>query len=46
LDLTVITFYRFDQQGLIAESFELYDALSFLTQLGLLTIAVEPTPAP
>ncbi len=48
LTLPTITFYRFDQQGLVAESFEVYDSLSFLTQLGLITVAapiLTPTPA-
>ena len=48
LALPTITFYRFDQQGLVAESFEVYDSLSFLTQLGLITVAapiLTPTPA-
>ncbi len=48
LSLPVITFYRFDQQGLVAESFETYDGLSFLTQLGLITVTapiLTPTPA-
>jgi predicted ester cyclase len=47
LSLPVITFFRFDQQGLVAESFETYDGLSFLTQLGLITVTapiLTPTP--
>ncbi len=47
LTLPSITFYRFDQQGLVAESFETYDSLSFLTQLGLITVTapiLTPTP--
>jgi steroid delta-isomerase-like uncharacterized protein len=47
LSLPAITFYRFDQQGLVAESFETYDSLSFLTQLGLITVTapiLTPTP--
>jgi predicted ester cyclase len=36
LELPVIMLFRFEQQGLVAESWELYDSLSFLTQLGLL----------
>lgn len=38
LALPAITFFRFDEQGLVAESFESYDSLSFLTQLGLITV--------
>ncbi len=47
LTLPTITFFRFDQQGLVAESFETYDSLSFLTQLGLITVTapiLTPTP--
>jgi predicted ester cyclase len=47
LDLPAVTFFRFDQQGLVAESFETYDSLSFLTQLGLITVTapiLTPTP--
>src|SRR5262249_23135762 len=47
LALPAITFFRFDQQGLVAESFETYDSLSFLTQLGLITVTapiLTPTP--
>ena len=47
LTLPAITFFRFDQQGLVAESFETYDSLSFLTQLGLITVTapiLTPTP--
>ena len=47
LSLPAITFFRFDQQGLVAESFETYDSLSFLTQLGLITVTapiLTPTP--
>ncbi|MCA0452684.1 MAG: ester cyclase [Chloroflexi bacterium] len=49
LDLPAITFFRFDEQGLVAESFEVYDSLSFLTQLGLITVTapiLEITPTP
>ncbi len=49
LDLPAITFFRFDEQGLVAESFEVYDSLSFLTQLGLITVTapiLEPTVTP
>jgi predicted ester cyclase len=46
LDLLVITFFRFDQQGLVAEAFELYDSLDFMTQLGLVTFVVLPTATP
>lgn len=49
LELPAITFFRFDEQGLVAESFEVYDSLSFLTQLGLITVTapiLEPTPTP
>jgi steroid delta-isomerase-like uncharacterized protein len=48
LTLPAITFFRFDQQGLVAESFETYDSLSFLTQLGLITVTapiLTPTPS-
>lgn len=48
LSLPAITFFRFDADGLVAESFEVYDSLSFLTQLGLITVTapiLEPTPA-
>lgn len=38
LELPVIILFRFEQQGLVAESWELYDSLSFLTQLGLITV--------
>lgn len=47
LSMPVIAFFRFDQQGLVAESFETYDGLSFLTQLGLITVTapiLTPTP--
>ncbi|MEP6985869.1 MAG: ester cyclase [Chloroflexota bacterium] len=47
LNLPAITFFRFDEQGLVAESFETYDSLSFLTQLGLITVTapiLTPTP--
>ncbi|MBI1278536.1 MAG: hypothetical protein GC179_10455 [Anaerolineaceae bacterium] len=47
LSLPAIAFFRFDQQGLVAESFETYDSLSFLTQLGLITVTapiLTPTP--
>ncbi len=49
LSLPAITFFRFDEQGLVAESFEVYDSLNFLTQLGLITVTapiLEPTPTP
>lgn len=46
LELLIVTFYRFDEQGLVAEAFELYDSFSFMTQLGLLALTVFPTPAP
>jgi predicted ester cyclase len=46
LELLMITFYRFDEQGLVAEAFELYDSFSFMTQLGLLALTVFPTPTP
>jgi predicted ester cyclase len=49
LELLTITFFRFDEQGLVAESFEVYDSLSFLTQLGLITVTapiLEPTATP
>ncbi len=36
LELLTITFYRFDEQGSVVETWEVYDSLSFLTQLGLL----------
>ncbi|MBL8162942.1 MAG: ester cyclase [Anaerolineae bacterium] len=36
LELPVVILFRFEQEGLVAESWELYDSLSFLTQLGLL----------
>lgn len=35
VELLIITFFRFDEQGMIQESFELYDSWDFLTQLGL-----------
>lgn len=37
VDLTVITFFRFEQTGFIAEYFELYDSFTFMVQLGLLS---------
>lgn len=47
LNLPTITLFRFDQQGLIAEAFEMYDSLSFLTQLGLITVTAPIlTPSP
>jgi predicted ester cyclase len=36
LQLLTITFYRFDELGAVAETWEVYDSFSFLTQLGLL----------
>lgn len=44
LSLPIITFFRFEQQGLIAEAFELYDGFDFLTQLGLINLVAVPTP--
>ncbi len=48
MNLPTITFFRFDQQGLVAEGFEVYDSLSFMSQLGLLQLivpsAATPTP--
>lgn len=38
LQLPVVILFRFEQAGLVAESWELYDSLHFLTQLGLITI--------
>jgi predicted ester cyclase len=35
IDALVVTFYRFDEQGQVVQSFELYDSWNFLTQLGL-----------
>jgi predicted ester cyclase len=37
LELMTVTFYRFDETGMITGSWELYDSWTFLTQLGLLT---------
>lgn len=36
IHLPVVTFFRFEQEGLIAEYFEVYDSFLFLSQLGLL----------
>lgn len=44
LDLPIITMFRFDQIGLIAESFEEYDGLDFLTQLGLINLQISTSP--
>lgn len=44
LSLPIITFFRFEQQGLIAEAFELYDGFDFLSQLGLINLVAVPTP--
>lgn len=44
IDLLVLTFFRIDEQGLVADSWELYDSLAFLAQLGL--ALQTPTPAP
>lgn len=38
LELPVVILFRFEQAGLVAESWELYDSLNFLTQLGLITM--------
>lgn len=38
LELVTVAFFRFDEAGLLAESWELYDSWNFLTQLGLLTV--------
>ncbi len=46
LNLLIVTFYRFDEQGLVAEAFELYDSLNFMTQLGLLSLVALPTATP
>jgi hypothetical protein len=44
LDMPVITMFRFDQAGLVAESFEAYDGLEFLTQLGLINLQAATSP--
>jgi predicted ester cyclase len=36
LQLLTVALFRFDEQGLVVETWEVYDSLSFLTQLGLL----------
>lgn len=41
LQLDVVALFRFEQQGLVAESWELYDSLSFLTQLGVITVVAQ-----
>jgi len=41
VDLVIITLFRFDQQGMVTESWELYDSWNFLSQLGL---TIRPTP--
>jgi predicted ester cyclase len=38
ITLPIITFFRFEQQGLVAEFFEIYDSFAFLIQLGLLPL--------
>ncbi len=44
LSLPIITFFRFEQQGLVAEIFELYDGFDFLSQLGLINLVAVSTP--
>lgn len=39
VELLIITFFRFDEQGQVMESWELYDSWSFVSQLGLTTPA-------
>ena len=34
-ELMVVSFYQFDEQGQVVESYELFDSFSFLSQLGL-----------
>lgn len=41
VELPVIAFFHFDGQGTVLESWELYDGLSFLSQLGL---SMAPAP--